>query len=530
MTSSHDPDRLFRVFLAEGRNELPDQVYDVVRYEIDRTHQRVVIGPWRVPTMNAYARLAIAATAVVVVGVAGINLLPGSFGSDTSGVAVSPGPSPMPTPPNATPPDQSPQAAATPRARRVGDGKLGIDPGPYELLWPVNPSGARIAVTMPGGWWKVGDGVQPADDTAVYTGEDLVYRATLGLAAHSVSRVVTSVCPSGKPSDVGPTLIDVGPTVDDLTTAIRNVVGTHWSSPADVTIGGYPGKRLVSTFSAADCPGPARRWIWAGEQGASYSTGSFFVEDGVTSTVYVVDVNGDRLVLTSDDRNASPDDVAQLAAIMTSIDIERPNAAAGPATPSPAFGIRESFPVSVGPDADLRIGRHRAIVDGVPFSFDVPTSNWEPRAFYVSKSFIGPQDAEATLRWTAFPHSLHAELCPGLLSEPLGTSAASLADALAAVPGLDVIAGPSDVTVGGRAAKHAVLSVRNDVGCDPGYFYAYDTGNGGAFWLDTQSGDAIMVWIVDVDGTVLLIEGETRRNAGSGNDEIQQIVDSIQFE
>ncbi len=185
----------------------------------------------------------------------------------------------------------------------------------------------------------------------------------------------------------------------------------------------------------------------------------------------------------------------------------------------------------MGPDADLRIGRHEAIVDGVHFSFDVPAARWEPqRPFYISKSFKGPQDAEAILRWTTFPGSVHADPCPGLLSESIGPSVAELANAVAAVPGVDVVRGPEDVTVGGRIAKHVVLVVRDDVGCDPGFFYSYDPGGGGAFWLDTQHGDTITVWIIDVDGTVLFIEGETRVDAGSGNDEIQEIIESIRFE
>ena len=49
MTARRDPDRLIRDFLAEGQTELADPIYDVVRAEIDRKRQRVVIGPWRFP-------------------------------------------------------------------------------------------------------------------------------------------------------------------------------------------------------------------------------------------------------------------------------------------------------------------------------------------------------------------------------------------------------------------------------------------------------------------------------------------------
>jgi hypothetical protein len=52
MTAPRDPDRMIHAFLREGADRLQDQVYDVVRAEIDRKRQRVVIGPWRMPTLN----------------------------------------------------------------------------------------------------------------------------------------------------------------------------------------------------------------------------------------------------------------------------------------------------------------------------------------------------------------------------------------------------------------------------------------------------------------------------------------------
>jgi hypothetical protein len=102
---------------------------------------------------------------------------------------------------------------------------------------------------------------------------------------------------------------------------------------------------------------------------------------------------------------------------------------------------------------------------------------------------------------------------------------------VAAAPGTELVSGPSDVTVGGRPAKHVVLTVRGDVACQPGFFYTYDPRGGGAFWHDTLPGDMIAVWIVDLDGTLFFIEGETREDAASAlEQQIQQIVDSIRFE
>jgi hypothetical protein len=76
-----------------------------------------------------------------------------------------------------------------------------------------------------------------------------------------------------------------------------------------------------------------------------------------------------------------------------------------------------------------------------------------------------------------------------------------------------------------------VVRVREDVGCDPGFFFTWAPPDGGAFWLDTLPGDTIRVWIVDVNGTHFVIEAETRPNAGPEvEQEIQQFVDSIRFD
>ena len=348
----------------------------------------------------------------------------------------------------------------------------------------------------------------------------------MDLSVHSVSSVVTSVCADDSAGAVvGPSLVPIGPEVEDLTTAIMNVAGTHWSGPTDVLIGGrYPAKKLVTTFSSADCGGPGRRWIWLSD------SGSFFVNDSVTSTVYVLSVNGDRVVITTDDRGDSSDDTAQLGTVLNSMYLERAAAGTSHYRTAPTPMGAWSFPVSVGPDADLRIGRHAAVVDGIALSFIIPTSGWEPQSgFIVSKSSRGPQRAEATIRWTTFPHSGSTPTCTGLLELAANPSAQEFAAALARAPGIDVVSGPSEVTVGGRAAQHLVLTVRADLGCDPGYFYSFEALDGGAIWDQTNVGDTISAWIVDVDDTLLFIEGEAHHDGLPLIDEIDQVVDSIRF-
>jgi hypothetical protein len=195
------------------------------------------------------------------------------------------------------------------------------------------------------------------------------------------------------------------------------------------------------------------------------------------------------------------------------------------ASPSPARA-------SVGPVKPAPIGRQALTVDGVPFSFSVPTRGWARFGrISINKSTVGSQGAEAIIFWTSFPDGPHADPCTQALSNPIGPSAADLAAAVSTAPGTELLTGPSDLTVGGRPAKHVVLAVREDIGCDPGFFYTWQDVEAGPLWTMTGVGDTIRVWIVDVDGTRLFIEAVTTTRAGSHLErEIRQIVGSIRFD
>jgi hypothetical protein len=229
-------------------------------------------------------------------------------------------------------------------------------------------------------------------------------------------------------------------------------------------------------------------------------------------------------------------EAAPPAAQQTATEAERNTAEETPAAPAPADHLIEA-----------PLGRRITVTEkGVTFSFRVPKtvgwSGWERfrsvptdtspgGPVSLNKSIVGPQGAEAIIYWTSFPDGDHADPCARLLSPPIGESAADLAAAVSTAAGTKLVKGPSDVTVGGRPAKHVVLTVRENVGCDPGFFYTWRDANLGALWSRTSVGDTIRVWIVDVDGTRLFIAAATTEQASSGlKKEIQQIVQSIRFE
>ena len=159
---------------------------------------------------------------------------------------------------------------------------------------------------------------------------------------------------------------------------------------------------------------------------------------------------------------------------------------------------------------------------------------------YISMSTHGPQGAEAMILWTTFPGSGHARPC---LLDPGTTSAEGLAGAMATAPGVEVVSGPSDATVSGHPGKYVALTVVPlldgfvgpdpdwEPGCDPAYFFGWEPHDGGAFWASTDPGDTIKVWVVEVGGKLLVIEAETKPDAGDAVEgDIQAIIDSIRFE
>jgi hypothetical protein len=215
--------------------------------------------------------------------------------------------------------------------------------------------------------------------------------------------------------------------------------------------------------------------------------------------------------------------------------------------PSASASVRPTEPPQpdgVNPEsADYMIGRHSVTVDGVPFSFRIPSGGWEPYGgTLVAKNIAGPQGAEAIIFWAAYPDGAKADPCEPVLTGPVDElTAAELGAKVASAPGTEVIAGPEDTTVGGLPASHVRVIVREDAGCDPGFFYNWKAQDGGALWVTTELGDTIRVWAVETDSTLLFIGAETHQLVRPGvavgpagraglESDIREIIDSIEFE
>jgi hypothetical protein len=203
-------------------------------------------------------------------------------------------------------------------------------------------------------------------------------------------------------------------------------------------------------------------------------------------------------------------------------------------TPTPQPSPSASA-VAFPPEGPLAIGRHSLIRGGIPFSLSVPTSGWHSeQGYFIEKDPVATPDGASFLFWDPSALGIFADPCTQQPGPTVGPSTADLAAAVSTLSGTDLVSGPSDVTVGGRPAKHVVITVPEDAPCAAGeqgfHLWFADLAQGEARYA-TALGETVRVWIVDVDGTRLFIEAESYKGAGPEvEQEIQQIVDSIQFE
>lgn len=109
-------DRIADAFLASGPVVLPDRVLDAAFEEVHRTRQRRVLwlAPWRFPSMNTFAKFAVAGVAVIAIGLVGLSFLNGSGTGGGAAPTASPSATPSPSPTPSGTPTPSPVPTAPP--------------------------------------------------------------------------------------------------------------------------------------------------------------------------------------------------------------------------------------------------------------------------------------------------------------------------------------------------------------------------------------------------------------------------------
>jgi len=185
-----------------------------------------------------------------------------------------------------------------------------IEPGTYrvpESAWSV----ADFSITFPEDW-----GVQYGHVFHTAVPE----RRAIELYAVVVDEIYADAC-DGETGG----LADVGPSVDDLATALLRQPGPKASGPFETTLGGYPAVRIdlriPDDLDLETCSfGRVGLQIWYSPPPAD----KYFVllRDG-SASVYIVDVDGERQVFMTQHRSATTDeDLRERQAILDSIRIE----------------------------------------------------------------------------------------------------------------------------------------------------------------------------------------------------------------
>lgn len=245
-----------------------------------RERRRGVIGGLRLPTLQVLRLALVAALGLIVVVVA--------LGVWGGGGPIGPGgPSPSPSPTSSP----RPLPASVP-----------LSTGSY-LYDNSRFTSVAFTFTVPDGWAVQNGGWTVSIDQPDEVGFD--------------SSVLDSINADACAQETK--LVDAGSTVDDLVNALLDQSGPVVEGPFDVTLGGYPGKRLdVTTPVAADlarCNVPDALQLWRDQAGNH----AVVFADWQTS-IYIVDVGGKRVVLMTVHQKSSPaSDVAELEAVIKSI-------------------------------------------------------------------------------------------------------------------------------------------------------------------------------------------------------------------
>lgn len=149
----------------------------------------------------------------------------------------------------------------------------------------------------------------------------------VGLSISTVTNVVTDGCIDHAPAEP-----EVGPTVDDLATALSGLTPFEATSPRSVTVDGYDGQHLTLTAPEIDVHTSAGTREFACSEGnlgswISPTIDGYFNgyngEPGTSEEIWILDVDGTRLLISSAVSPGSPEqDVAELRSIFDSIQIE----------------------------------------------------------------------------------------------------------------------------------------------------------------------------------------------------------------
>jgi hypothetical protein len=272
MTHDRDTERLLDLWFADGPTQAPDRVIDVVADRIGRQSQRPGWRlDWRRYAMNTNIKIAAGIAAVLVLAVVGYNVLPGSPGFGGPGPTASPTGSPTPSP--------IPDAVLNAETQVVHP-----FPSPAEDL--------TVRVPVPSGW-------STYDDWAMLGPKGTSAPDGIGFALLMATSLFSDPCHGADPlSEAGDE--PIGPTVDDLATALVGHKGYVASSPVPVSVDGFSGKRMdLQLPDLGSCKGDF--FVFGHPGGSLYAQGPNAIWH-----LWILDVKGTRVIVIIDDYAGTP--------------------------------------------------------------------------------------------------------------------------------------------------------------------------------------------------------------------------------
>jgi hypothetical protein len=203
-------------------------------------------------------------------------------------------------------------------------------------------------------------------------------------------------------------------------------------------------------------------------------------------------------------------------------------------TPEPTPTPVARFPAS----GELPIGRTTLIENGLALSLDFTESGWISNGSWsigngpgIRPDGMGPDNGEFIFWDADVPIGVYSDPCGHVKAPPAGPSMAERAAAIATMPGTSLVSGPTNMVLGGHPAMLTVINVPADAPCpggDSGFRLWYSAGT---YRWATTGGATYRVWIIDVDGALIWIDGETYPGATPAiGATMEAIVNSIQFE
>jgi hypothetical protein len=134
--------------------------------------------------------------------------------------------------------------------------------------------------------------------------------------------------------------------------------------------------------------------------------------------------------------------------------------------------------------------------------------------------------------WEDDADGVFSDPCTQTQAPKAGSTAADMANAIAGMTSIELVSGPEAFTIGGNPAQMVMVRMPNPLPCPSDQFFLwYDTTISGHARYASAAGNTIRVWIIEVDGKRIQLDGEYEAGSPAAIDgELWAIVNSIQFD